>query len=144
LEYRGVLMYQASFDDGGSLLKIAGRNMLTGTPLPVLDIEGRVGETLRLNHPRFSYALELTGFTPFNVEEMGEGSKAGEGVEQFTRHLGSGARTRDDGRDLRNIGPSFTFKLRDEAGQAREYKNYMLPIEVDGRWYLYTGTRASQ
>ena len=144
LEYRGVLMYQASFDDGGSLLKIAGRNMLTGTPLPVLEIEGRVGETLRLNHPRFSYALELTGFTPFNVEEMGEGDQPGEGVEQFTRHLGSGARPSDDGRDLRNIGPSFTFKLRDEAGQAREYKNYMLPIQVDGRWYMYTGTRASQ
>lgn len=144
LEYRGVLMYQASFDDGGSLLKIAGRNMLTGTPLPVLEIEGRVGETLRLNHPRFSYALELTGFTPFNVEEMGEGDQPGEGVEQFTRHLGSGARSSDDGRDLRNIGPSFTFKLRDEAGQAREYKNYMLPIQVDGRWYMYTGTRASQ
>lgn len=145
LEYRGVSIYQASFDDGGSLLKIAGRNMLTGAAMPVLNIEGRVGETLQLKHPRFSYALELTGFTPFNVEDMGERAPSqDDGIAGLTRHLGSGARTGDDRRDLRNIGPSFTFKLRDEAGQAREFKNYMLPIQVDGRWYLYTGTRASQ
>ncbi|THF60684.1 cytochrome c biogenesis protein ResB [Pseudothauera rhizosphaerae] len=144
LEYRGVTMYQSSFDDGGSLLKIAGRNLAAGSQAPVLEIEGRVGETLQLNHPRFNYALELTGFTPFNVEDMGEGARAAEGAEGFTRHLGSGARATDDGRELRNIGPSFTFKLRDEAGQAREFKNYMLPIEQGGRWYLYTGTRATQ
>jgi cytochrome c biogenesis protein len=38
---------------------------------------------------------------------------------------------------LRNVGPSITYKLRDAAGQAVEYHNYMLPMELDGaRMYL--------
>jgi cytochrome c biogenesis protein len=38
---------------------------------------------------------------------------------------------------LRNVGPSITYKLRDAAGQAIEYHNYMLPMELDGaRMYL--------
>jgi cytochrome c biogenesis protein len=32
-------------------------------------------------------------------------------------------------KDLRNVGPSITYKLRDAAGQAREFHNYMLPIK---------------
>jgi cytochrome c biogenesis protein len=31
---------------------------------------------------------------------------------------------------LRNVGPSITYKLRDAAGQAREFHNYMLPVEL--------------
>lgn len=143
-EYRGVVMYQASFDDGGSTLHIAGRNLLHGPALPVLELQGEVGETLRLNHPRFSYALELTGFTLFNVEDMGEGTTDASGLSRLRDHLGSGAARPDSGRDMRNIGPSFTFKLRDEAGQAREFQNYMLPIEQGGRWFMYTGMRESQ
>jgi cytochrome c biogenesis protein len=34
-------------------------------------------------------------------------------------------------KDLRNVGPSVSYKLRDAAGQAREYNNYMLPIRLD-------------
>ena len=30
---------------------------------------------------------------------------------------------------LRNVGPTIAYKLRDAAGQAREYHNYMLPVE---------------
>ena len=34
-------------------------------------------------------------------------------------------------KELRNVGPSVSYKLRDAAGQAREYQNYMLPIKMD-------------
>ena len=37
----------------------------------------------------------------------------------------SGANTSDK-KTLRNVGPSFSYKLRDASGQAREYNNYML------------------
>jgi cytochrome c biogenesis protein len=38
---------------------------------------------------------------------------------------------------LLNVGPSIGYKLRDAAGQAIEYHNYMLPMELDGdRLYL--------
>jgi cytochrome c biogenesis protein len=33
-------------------------------------------------------------------------------------------------KDLRNVGPSVSYKLRDAAGQAREFNNYMLPVDM--------------
>jgi cytochrome c biogenesis protein len=44
-----------------------------------------------------------------------------------------------DNRHLRNVGPSFQYKLRDARGQAREFTNYMLPLELEGRWFLMSG-----
>jgi cytochrome c biogenesis protein len=34
-------------------------------------------------------------------------------------------------KELRNVGPSVSYKLRDSAGQAREFHNYMLPVKTD-------------
>ena len=34
-------------------------------------------------------------------------------------------------KELRNVGPSVSYKLRDAAGQAREFHNYMLPVKTD-------------
>jgi cytochrome c biogenesis protein len=42
---------------------------------------------------------------------------------------------------LRNVGPSVTYKLRDAAGQAREFHNYMLPVELDGVSVFLLGLR---
>jgi cytochrome c biogenesis protein len=55
-------------------------------------------------------------------------------------HLGSGAKSRTK-KELRNVGPSVTYKLRDAAGQAREFHNYMLPVELDGRRVFLAGVR---
>jgi len=44
----------------------------------------------------------------------------------------------------RNVGSSVTFKVRDAAGQAREYTNYMQPLRLDGRAYFVSGMRATQ
>jgi cytochrome c biogenesis protein len=33
-------------------------------------------------------------------------------------------------KELRNVGPSISYKLRDAAGQAREFHNYMLPVDL--------------
>jgi cytochrome c biogenesis protein len=42
-----------------------------------------------------------------------------------------GAANKVDGKkDLRNVGPSVSYKLRDGAGQAREFNNYMLPVDM--------------
>ena len=51
--------------------------------------------------------------------------------------LGSGHKPGAE-KTLRNVGPSFSYKLRDAAGQAVEYNNYMLPLEIDGaRMFLF-------
>ena len=43
---------------------------------------------------------------------------------------------------LRNVGPSITYKLRDAAGQAREFHNYMLPVDTgDGVPVYLLGVR---
>lgn len=42
---------------------------------------------------------------------------------------------------LSNIGPSVTYKLRDAAGQAREYQNYMVPVNLDGLSVFLLGVR---
>ncbi|HMZ29508.1 MAG TPA: cytochrome c biogenesis protein ResB [Thauera aminoaromatica] len=149
----GVTLYQSSFEDGGSKLAIKARSLLPGRPGVLREIEGVVGESLAFadGAAGFSYTLEFTDFRAFNVEDMrgneggqgDEGEAAPRGMDKLQRHLGSGAKGAEV-RDLRNIGPSFTFKLRDPAGQAREFHNYMLPIEQGGRWFLYTGLRDAQ
>ena len=55
-------------------------------------------------------------------------------------HLGAGDKVRNR-RELRNVGPSISFKLRDASGQAREYNNYMLPIDIDGQRVFLAGVR---
>ena len=43
---------------------------------------------------------------------------------------------------MRNVGPSVSYKLRDAAGQAREFHNYMLPVDMgDGSPVFLMGTR---
>ena len=43
----------------------------------------------------------------------------------------------------KNVGPNFRFKIRDEAGQAREYETYQLPMMVEDRYFFMSGMRNS-
>ena len=46
-------------------------------------------------------------------------------------------------KDLKNVGPSVQYKVRDSTGQAREYQNYMQPVTLDGVPMFLSGVRAS-
>ena len=47
-------------------------------------------------------------------------------------------------KEIRNVGPSIGYKLRDAAGQAREFNNYMLPVDTgDGLPMFLFGVRDS-
>jgi cytochrome c biogenesis protein len=47
-------------------------------------------------------------------------------------------------KELRNVGPSISYKLRDAAGQAREFNNYMQPVDMgDGVPVFLLGVRES-
>ncbi|MDR2690582.1 MAG: cytochrome c biogenesis protein ResB [Azoarcus sp.] len=157
LEYRGVTLYQASFDDGGSILHLSALGLAPGAQ-SVLDFSGEVGSGVQLGIGGQDYRLELTGLRPLNVENTGSSAAAGgtedgtggtdgtggrTGGRSFSDFTGSGARA-PDSKTLTNVGPSYSFKLRDSAGQALEFNNYMLPIQLEGRWYLFSGVRASQ
>jgi cytochrome c biogenesis protein len=56
------------------------------------------------------------------------------------RQLGAGHKAGGE-KTLRNVGPSFSYKLRDAAGQAVEYNNYMLPVDIDGSRVYLLGMR---
>lgn len=139
--HRGVAIYQSSFEDGGSKLQLKALPLgSAGTPV---KISGRVGTKLAFG----DQTLELDGLRVINVENLaGDSNASGADVrkvdlgDRLSKHLGSGAKG-DKDKTLHNVGPSFSYKLRDAAGQAREYNNYMLPVELDGQKVFLAGVR---
>ena len=148
LIYKGVAVYQSSFEDGGSKLKLTGFPM-SGTDASRFDFKGEVGATTPLND---AYAVEWTGFRPFNVENTGASQDAravtkGQSMEEqfaagFDKHTGSAGKNANN-KDLKNVGPSVQYKLRDKTGQAREYQNYMQPVTIDGAEVFLAGMRVN-
>lgn len=146
LVYKGMAVYQSSFEDGGSRLRLAGYPM-AGPNHAQFKLEGEVGKSTKLAGGDVEYTIEWTGFRPFNVENMSAGTQDARAVkqpkslnEQLDQHLGSAANP-NKGKDLKNIGPSVQYKLRDKNGQAREFSNYMLPVKIDGAEYFLAGVR---
>lgn len=149
--YKGVAIYQSSFEDGGSKLKLTGYPMRGATDRP-FAFSGDIGGSTQLRGGAAGkdvYTVEFSDFRAINVENIsnGGGERDVRGVarkslrDELGAQLGSGART-DVGKDLRNVGPSVQYKVRDRSGQAKEYRNYMLPILVeDGERVFMTGVR---
>ncbi len=131
----GIAIYQASFADGGTRLSLRGWNLFAPTASS-FPIEGTVHQNATLTSAGGDYTLEFADFRPFNIENMG-GDIAPAGS---TMNVLGGSPVSDN-KHLRNVGPSFEYKLRDARGQAREFSNYMLPMELDGRWYMMSGVR---
>lgn len=129
LTHKGYTLYQASFTDGGSALEMTGW-ALDGSGQRE-DVAGRVFDTLRLEIGGAQRTLELDDFELFNVRGDPRGDP------RSVERAGSERR-------FQNVGPSFTYRLRRPSGEAREFHNYMAPVEVDGRWYYLSGVRASE
>lgn len=150
--YRGVEIYQSSFDDGGSLLKLRAVPMAAG--VQPFAVEGVVGDSTRLSRDAGLAAgdaltLEYTSLRTINVENFAGDGAAGSGAdvrkvdlrESVESRLGAANKTVTR-KELRNVGPSVGYKLRDAAGQAREYHNYMLPVDTgDGVPVFLLGVR---
>lgn len=153
LIYKGVAVYQSSFEDGGSRLKLAAFPM-SGASAASFAVAGEVGGNTPLSgQGGNAYTIEWSGFRPFNVENMTRNGADVRAVntgksfnEKFSadldKHLGSAAKNVNN-KDLKNVGPSVQYKLRDKTGQAREFHNYMQPLLVDGDYMFLAGTRES-
>ena len=140
--HRGINIYQSSFDDGGSRVKLQAVPL--NRPTRPFEIEGTIGGSSALSNGDDKLVLEYTGLRTINVENFAGVNPAAAGVDvrkvdlrsSIESRLGSGHKTTTE-KTLRNVGPSITYKLRDAAGQAVEYHNYMLPMEIEGaRMYL--------
>lgn len=144
--HRGIAIYQSSFDDGGSRLKLRGLPLAPGKPL---DVEGTVGGSTPLTTAARDQqlTLEFGALRVINVENMGGAPRAGgtdvravDLVQSIQGRLGNATKVIDK-KELRNVGPSITYKLRDASGQAREFHNYMLPLELEGQRVFLLGLR---
>jgi len=118
LIYRGYAVYQATFGDGGSIIDI------TAWPLNKIGkaqtFQGEIFNSIDMKSIGIPYRMELTDFRMFNINPV----------------------TNDKSeKKFKNSGPSYAFKLRDTAGEAYEYINYMQPLEKDGRWYMRSDIR---
>ncbi|MFM6992483.1 MAG: cytochrome c biogenesis protein ResB, partial [Rhodoferax sp.] len=138
VKYRGIEIFQSSFDDGGSRLRLHAQSF-TGRTQP-FDLEGVVGGSSQLTNqagaPGDQLTVEYTGLRVINVENMGAGAAEGgtdvrkvDLRDAMNAQMGAANKTKEQ-KSLRNVGPSVTYKLRDGAGQAREYNNYMLPVDI--------------
>lgn len=123
LIYKGYAIYQASFSDGGSKLKLKSWSLDIPQKEP-LDINTSVNSQVKLTTPRGDYNLEVSDFKQFNIFPVEENDPSG--------------------KKFHNYGPSVIYKLRAANGEAREYVNYMAPVTLDGRSFFLSGMRTSQ
>ncbi|MDO5086997.1 MAG: cytochrome c biogenesis protein ResB [Comamonadaceae bacterium] len=130
--YKGISIYQSSFDDGGSRLSLAAVPLRAG--IEPFTLDGVVGGSSQITLGGEALTVEYSGLRVINVENMGEDGQAVDvrkvNLRQaLDQRLGAADKTVTR-RELRNVGPSISYKLRDAAGQAREYNNYMLPVDM--------------
>lgn len=123
LVYRGYNIFQASFGDGGSHLTMKLWPFYDAK-LRTVDIKSAVRQQRTLSTPKGPMTLEFANFKKFNVFPA---------AEDDPLH-----------RKFENYGPSVVFRLRNKAGEAKEYINYMSPVKFDGRYFFLTGVRDSQ
>ncbi|WDD96084.1 cytochrome c biogenesis protein ResB [Burkholderia sp. FERM BP-3421] len=147
--YKGVSIYQSSFQDGGSLMEMTAYPM-SGDSLKTFPVKGAIGGAVPLPGPDGD-TIEFSDFRAINVENISDasGKTDARGVattrtlrEAFDERLGSGAKTSKP-LELHNVGPSVQYKVRGKDGQAREFNNYMLPVEIAGERVFLAGVRAS-
>lgn len=147
--HRGIAIYQSSFDDGGSSVKLKAVPMAADTK--PFTVEGVIGGNTSLSNGDQKLTLEYTGLRVINVENFsananpnsnasGADVRAVDLTHAIESRLGAANKTTSP-KDLRNIGPSISYKLRDAAGQATEFNNYMLPVDIDGNRVFLLGMR---
>ena len=140
--YKGIEIFQSSFDDGGSSVTLKAVPIATGSPAASkpFEIQGTIGGSSSLTNGSEKMTLEYSALRVINVENFGGAGNldGGSGADvrkvdlrqSIGARLGAANKTKEQ-KELRNVGPSVTYKLRDAAGQAREFHNYMLPVKMD-------------
>lgn len=118
LIYKGIAIYQSDFQDGGSSLNFNAWPILGGEAKP-RPVAGTIFKKTAWGEGSNALQLEFNDFRKFNILNL---SADGKGKPH-------------------NVGANVTFKVRDSAGQAAEYVNYMQPLQLDGKYYFVSGMR---
>lgn len=123
LDYKGIQIFQASFLDGGSLLRMK-RYMLNKPGANPIYKQARVGQSIHLSGT--TYILKLKKFSLNNFVPAGAIERKPANVNQ---HI--------------NLGPSFTYITRNKTGNGVEFKTYMQPISRNGHSFFVQGVRSA-
>lgn len=138
LTLHGISIYQASFADGGSGLQFKAWDLAANSSR-FAELKGTSMNSFPLNMGgEQKFTLEFDKFTSMNVEDMSEPAEKEQGLKQKLND----ARAVKQEKKFTNLGPSIIYRLRDSAGQAIEFKNYMLPIKQEDDYFFITGTRS--
>lgn len=146
LRYKGVTVYQSSFDDGGSTLQMVGYPLQGAVSRP-FDLNGVVGKDAELTvegeGKGIPLKVEFSGLRVINVEDLsGDAEPQPKAmIEHVAAVTGSAAGARNE--HLTNVGPSVQYRIIGSDGQAYEFTNYMLPIVLDGVPVFLAGVRES-
>src|SRR5690606_3651043 len=111
LRYKGVTVYQSSFDDGGSTLQLVGYPLDGANPQP-FTLDGTVGKSteisLRGSAAQSPLQVEFTGLRVINVEDLGSGEPQPKAMADHVAAVtGSAAGAKNE--NLRNVGPSVQY-----------------------------------
>jgi len=143
--YKGVEIYQSSFDDGGSSVTL--KAVPLGAAAKPFEIQGTIGSSTQITNGSEQLTLEYTTLRTINVENFAQPQNGAVDVRAVNlghaieSRLGAANKTNKP-KELRNVGPSIGYKLRDASGQAREYQNYMVPVDTgDGQPVFLLGVR---
>lgn len=135
--HRGVTLYQASYGDGGSDVQFRTWNLGGNGEAAAMKAVSQRQYPLDLGSTG-QYRLEFGELRVYNVENLDSPNTP----DSLSGKLHEVRSVRQD-KKFQNVGPTITFKIRDRAGQAREYVNYMLPLLREGSLYFATGERSN-
>ena len=117
--FEGVTIYQSDFQDGGTKLNILITDLQSKDKSQAMKAE--VFKRNNLIYMDQSFSFEFDGFRLFNILDIDSSQK----------------------KNSKNVGPNFTYKIRNNSGQANEYQTYQLPMNLDGRYFFVSGMRAT-
>ncbi len=144
LRFKGVTVYQSSFDDGGSKLQLVGYP-LVGAHNQSFDINGVVGKSTEIaiqdSGQQVPLTIDFSGLRVINVENLSGDvpPQPKEMMDHVASVTGSAAGAKNE--NMKNVGPSVQYRIVGSDGQAHEYTNYMLPLVLDGSLVFLAGVR---
>lgn len=133
----GVTIYQASYGDGGSPVKFDSWHLGSLGQSTQMEAVSQRSYPLNLGTAG-QYQIEFGELRVYNVEDL-DGEQSPEMMSNKLNDVRNVAKEKT----MRNVGPTITYRLRDSAGQAHEYLNYMLPLMREGNLFFATGERAA-
>ncbi len=119
LTVNGITIYQSDFQDGGSKLGLRVWDLHSNQSF--VPMASEIFKTNKLVYDDQNFNVEFNDFRQFNILEIEDGKK----------------------KKLKNVGPNFIYKIRNESGQAVEYQTYQFPMIVGGTSFFMSGMRST-